>query len=1288
MRKLTLAAVLFLLSSSAALAQTFTSGPTSGSTVLAPETDYAALQWGDSWDMDKRTDVGWFTWGIDSPGSNMSSKAMVGCTSGTTGCSGFRFSATSAFANLFLLDSWVPGSAIIDKVGKLKPIDTTKYKYLLLKMKVNTGVLLSEYGPVAGGAPQLQISFSRNTLYYDETARPNSGRFLSLTNGGTNPAVVLDTDGMESSQWAIYAIRLDLLDWWNTDKNPGVITSVGKVWGNSGVTADSMFLSLPNTDQLAARFSPVDIAWARLTTTTQTSQTIAWTGGASTYDIVVSPNSDCSGFSVLAENQPSNFSFDFGALPPGEYHVGLRAAQGDNPSVGQTTIAACSGGTYVVPDFASLTFTTPTDEGSSDDFATTFFNNPWDFSATSDAEVVHDLTSTSIDSAFPAERPSGASLGNIRVFKGTSPVGGDSYIYPFWFNGQGLDTRIDPSRYRIASIDMGLDAQRSINGGSIGRIIWHVSGDATYSGTVVTRALENVGEDLALRHLKFGTETNNVYILDRIQVDMKNRGLFPVETDTDPPAPNEASPSRSGWASSCISPYCPTTPSKPGVDGFRIKFHELPAATLSYIKQAKLAALEQTGSTYTLGWTVNVPSQYSSPVLKLYASKQTSAAAASGVSLTPTSTCEASDSTPIAINGSGTALSSGQSTGSYAWDVNAVSAATLANGAEVYVCGVVQGTISSTTFTIAAVMTQFPIVINRTFASKPRLHFDKSTLRFSAIRNVAGASLVSKTPDQVVGITQVGSGTATWRVESILDTNGAAVSYITVSPTSGSGSGTATVSLVNHTSIPACTAQDGLGVIIKLVSDGTTQNEPQYIRVYVTIRPQKTTGGCVAPTTAAFGAFDTPANNATGLIGAIAVTGWALDDIGVQKVEIWRNCVEAIDRARGACVSPAPGVAGNFVFIGTGAFLAGARPDVEAALISYPVAYRAGWGYLMLTNALPHLTNGTTEGGQGTFTLTAYAVDFEGRYTSLGTKTITLDNDNATLPFGAIDTPTQGGIVPEASAPLNNADAYPNFGWAMTQVGKCIDTSSTSSYRVYIDGVQRTLTTNTNWFPGLNRSDIAAAYPGYCNTNNGLAAYYINATGLGLTSGLHTIGWDVIDNASQVAGIGSRFFNLIVTSGSASLRPAGPALGGPAQMFDVERLVQGDVVAERQRTGYPTETIPDQGGRRTLVAEEIERLRVELPKAGGASAWDGYLVNRGELVSMPLGATFDGENGTFYWQPVAGYLGNYDFIFVRRGTDGQPERLPLRVTYRPKSGLTLAAGSSPERGGERLALSR
>ena len=103
----------------------------------------------------------------------------------------------------------------------------------------------------------------------------------------------------------------------------------------------------------------------------------------------------------------------------------------------------------------------------------------------------------------------------------------------------------------------------------------------------------------------------------------------------------------------------------------------------------------------------------------------------------------------------------------------------------------------------------------------------------------------------------------------------------------------------------------------------------------------------------------------------------------------------------------------------------------------------------MLTLGFPDLVNNKTTGGQGQFTVFAYAVDIEGYRTLIGQSTINLDNNHATLPFGAIDTPDQGGVIPGTGS-FGNPNAYPNFGWALTQSGKCIDPSDANAYHCHM----------------------------------------------------------------------------------------------------------------------------------------------------------------------------------------------------------------------------------------------
>src|SRR5207344_1342043 len=159
----------------------------------------------------------------------------------------------------------------------------------------------------------------------------------------------------------------------------------------------------------------------------------------------------------------------------------------------------------------------------------------------------------------------------------------------------------------------------------------------------------------------------------------------------------------------------------------------------------------------------------------------------------------------------------------------------------------------------------------------------------------------------------------------------------------------------------------------------------------------------------------------------------------------------------------------------------GARPDVEALNPSYPLAYRAGWGYLLLTNMLPHVTAPTNPGGggQGPMTLFAYATDVEGNRVLLGQRNITLDNDHGVKPFGGIDTPSQGASV---------SGVVTNFGWALTPGAAMIPTDG-SSMTVIVDGVALG-TVDYNHCragasptpaPGQCRDDIATLFPTMTN---------------------------------------------------------------------------------------------------------------------------------------------------------------------------------------------------------------
>ena len=145
---------------------------------------------------------------------------------------------------------------------------------------------------------------------------------------------------------------------------------------------------------------------------------------------------------------------------------------------------------------------------------------------------------------------------------------------------------------------------------------------------------------------------------------------------------------------------------------------------------------------------------------------------------------------------------------------------------------------------------------------------------------------------------------------------------------------------------------------------------------------------------------------------------------------------------------------------------------------------------------------------------------------------ITCNNAQATRPFGAIDTPAQGGIASGAN--------YVNFGWALTQMPKTIPFDG-STFSVFVDGSSLGSVTYNNF-----RADIANLFPGYNNTNGAVGYRVIDTTQL--ADGLHTISWVVTDNQGSSEGIGSRYFTVSNATGSMTAADGAMAAASEARM--------------------------------------------------------------------------------------------------------------------------------------------
>jgi hypothetical protein len=401
------------------------------------------------------------------------------------------------------------------------------------------------------------------------------------------------------------------------------------------------------------------------------------------------------------------------------------------------------------------------------------------------------------------------------------------------------------------------------------------------------------------------------------------------------------------------------------------------------------------------------------------------------------------------------------------------------------------------------------------------------------------------------------------------------------------------------------------------VSSPQAANSPQTVAVTLEVHRQ-------GKTSMPFGAFATPLDGSVAM-GSIPVTGWVLDDIGVRSVKIYREEGSAL------------------VYIGDAVMVEGARPDVELAFPDYPQNDRAGWGYMLLTNFLP-------AGGNGTFSLHAVATDFEGYQVILGSKTIYCDNAGAVKPFGAIDTPPQGGIV--------GGSGYVNFGWALTPLPNTIPEDG-STITVWVDGVPL-------GHPVYNqyRADIAALFPGYNNSDGAVGYYYLDTTQY--ESGVHTIAWSVEDNAGNIDGIGSRYFTI--SNQGQTNSQTHPAAFGLQSIVNIDpyQIPVDDFQPIYVRKGYkqgiePQVIYPDDGGNIMIETRELERVEIHLSHP---SSNDG--PRRMNISYIPIGAAFDRERGIFSWQPGPGYLGDYELVFIEKIGDEIKRKLII-VRIKPQS---------------------
>ncbi|MCP4157641.1 MAG: S8 family serine peptidase [bacterium] len=463
-------------------------------------------------------------------------------------------------------------------------------------------------------------------------------------------------------------------------------------------------------------------------------------------------------------------------------------------------------------------------------------------------------------------------------------------------------------------------------------------------------------------------------------------------------------------------------------------------------------------------------------------------------------------------------------------------------------------------------------------STPPTIALNRTSFYFSAVSGGATTS------SQYLRINNTGGGTLNWTATP--DS-----AWLTCT-SSGSGSGVSALS-VNATGQAAGTYTGNISV----AATGAT-NTPQTVSVTLTVIN-------ASAEAAPFGSFSTPIEGSA-VSSSIPVTGWALDDIGIDSVKIYRQNGTTLN------------------YIGDALFIEGARPDVEAAYPGYPANYKAGWGYMLLTHFLP-------DGGNGSYTLTAIATDLSNKQTSLGSINFTCDNDGAVKPFGAIDTPTAGGDAGGAE--------FRNVGWILTPTPNTVPVDG-HTIDLYIDGVR--LAGHPAY--GLGRPDIAALFPGYNNSDGALAYFTIDTTGY--DNGVHTIFWTAMDDGGNSDGIGSRYFTVQnsgsdIANSTAFTPPGLTTLSAPPALSPV-------YFSKGYSKVKPNAIHPDKKGVVSINIKELERIEIHLTNASQAPCshqFSGFQTSATQSSPLPIGSTLDCQKGIFYWQPGPGFTGTYHLNF-------------------------------------------
>jgi hypothetical protein len=173
----------------------------------------------------------------------------------------------------------------------------------------------------------------------------------------------------------------------------------------------------------------------------------------------------------------------------------------------------------------------------------------------------------------------------------------------------------------------------------------------------------------------------------------------------------------------------------------------------------------------------------------------------------------------------------------------------------------------------------------------------------------------------------------------------------------------------------------------------------------------------------------------------------------------------------------------------------------------------------------------------------------------------------------------------------------------------------------------------------------------------------------------------VTDNLGNTEGIGSRFFTVQNGSSALTSAPAverstlpagsnGEALGQSIEAVSEVAPEYSSVQVRKVDSDDKTPEIvyPEWQGEIRVKTREAEQVELKLASQfdDSPAKYEGYVVVGGRTRPLPVGSSLDTKSGVFSWQPGPGFVGRYDFVFLRTSDWGIKTRIPVEIRIVPR----------------------